>query len=462
MPSIAHTMTVTVQGHKRSVQDLKALVANTTFPCVNTACANLVKKADNACSMQCMDIATTPEPPVEPGLLYTHFWNQDPDMLKVGDKALCGWTARYGTPAEDVEQHVCPECVALLPEPDDLIVTPTSCVGFPECADKTCIDVECNAQRMVRKHLLMNKTQDERPAWFMATDKALASLFANSEHGDKDADFFFEAAMECATHMVVPGATATTPAEAEIEIVMPKQTHVQKEKDAIEATPVKVVRKKQTKEHQPRTTDGRKHPVTTINTITMTAEDIQRAVAQSVADIAVRNQAAQIVAAPVTPAVDKPVEVVKATGGRAQIERITAGQREFRTMTLPAIVVSESLTIPALEVSEESVDTLVSSKVRSPYNKARTRLGLGDVLDKETTTYRSLVPVHDAIKAAVEAQPKAEGKAKKAKKVKKNKTVPVAVVDTDAPAKRLEQIAAIVAHLGKTWAEAEAMVDALA
>lgn len=104
------------------------------------------------------------------------------------------------------------------------------------------------------------------------------------------------------------------------------------------------------------------------------------------------------------------------------------------TKPLTEIVVSSTLTIPALELSEVDLNTAPSGKERSPYNKARYRLKLGELLDPETCTYATLAECHVEIAAAVAAKPvkaKAEPKVEPKVEVPKVRREPIPLASTD-------------------------------
>lgn len=301
------------------------------------------------------------------------------------------------------------------------------------CADKACIDLECQVRKGLHEHAMWNIAQQDRKVWVEYANEVLTRLLANSEYGHEGPDFFLEASIE---------AVANTKYLDEI--------HVQKPK-AVLTTTTKAVRTPRTAKHQPRITDNQEHPVT--EKITMTKDEMERAITRAVdARIAEREAVIRSIT-PVAPA-DKPVEIVTKKGGRAKIARATAADREFAGLTMPAIVVNEALTIPALEIGNESIDTLVTPKIRSPYNKARYRLDKEPTpLDNETTTYRLLMAEHTRIAALVSAKPVA--------KTKTAKAAPVAiavVVDTDAKAVRKAKVKALMTIMGISKDEAKALV----
>lgn len=295
-----------------------------------------------------------------------------------------------------------------------------------------CIDLECQVRKGIREHLLWNVATQDRPKAGEAALARLNTLLNDGAHGAEAPEFFIERS--------IAAISENAP------VLVLDEIHVQAPK-AVLTTTTKAVRTPRTAKIQPRITDNQEHPVTT--KITMTKDEMEAAITKAVeARIAARE--AEIRRTPVTAPADKPVEIVTKKGGRAKVERATAQTREHKGLALPAIVVNEALTIPVLEVGEASLDTLVSSKERSPYNKARFRLDKEPVaLDAEGTTYRVLMAEHQRIAALVASKP---AKVKKAKKDKAPKVA--AVVDVQ----RLAKVAALVTTLGLTRDEAEALV----
>lgn len=91
------------------------------------------------------------------------------------------------------------------------------------------------------------------------------------------------------------------------------------------------------------------------------------------------------------------------------------------------------LVVPALDLTQVTdLNEVVDGVTRSPYNKARHRLKLVDLLDAETTTYAVLAEQHEHLRTLVTGKagkvkaPKAPKKAKAAKE-----SVVLAVTETD-------------------------------
>lgn len=285
-------------------------------------------------------------------------------------------------------------------------------------------DAGDQAKALVANHLLWHVAQDQRVKHSAAAHLALKALLEDPTYATADGQDLAD--------LVIGTYTEYLP-------------YVQAPKAVIEATPKVAVRKPRTAKHQPRITDNKEHPVT--EKITMTKAEMERAIAAA-ADALVAERMAVIKATPVVAPQDKPVEVVGKKGGRVKVQRATAKDREYIGTVLPAIVVNEALTIPALEVGEESIDTLASPKVRSPYNKARYRLDKTPTpLDKETTTFRSLIAEHLRIATLVGTSTKAAKTPKVA-----------AVVEPTKKAKVSKKVKALMDIMGCTEAEALAAV----
>lgn len=303
----------------------------------------------------------------------------------------------------------------------------------------TCIDLECQVRKGIREHLLWNVAHNDRAKASEAALARLNTLLNDGAHGAEAPDFFIERAVAA----ISESAPLT-------------QTHVQKEK-AVLTTTTKSVRKPTTKKVQPRITDNQEHPVTT--KITMTKDEMERTINEAV-EARIADREATIKATPRVAPTDKPVEIVTKKGGRAKVQRATAQDREHKGLALPAIVVNESLTIPVLEVGEQSLDTLVSAKERRPYNQARYRLDkTPTTLDPEVTTYRALMAEHQRLAIIVAGTPiatkedmhRATGNPAYAPKV-------AAKVDATAKATKKAKVAALMEVMGISKAEAKALV----
>lgn len=443
----------------------KALVAAVVATCAASTCTNTVIKDGNFCSMTCA-LTPAPAPVQEPAKeepmtdlelffqdceradWYFQFsgvsamWRRgkegierlearakaDPTLQPVYDawKAYVASTINgAGSTLPTLEQFTNPT--------PDVEETPVSDHVAP-CKDMLngCIDAECQARVHIREHVRWNMSEQDRIKHSNAIIAALHSLLNDPMYATADPEALAAQAIENGVQNVREGFT-------------PK-VHVQAPK-AVLSTTTKAVRTPRVAKHQPRITDNQEHPVT--KKITLTESEMEAAITKAVeARIAARE--AEIKATPRVAPADKPVEVVTKKGGRAKIERATAQMREHKGLTLPAFIVDKSLTVPALEIGEQSLDTLASSKERSPYNKARFRLdGEPVALDPEVTTYRVLMAEHARLMGLAAAKPAKKAKAKK-------EAAPKIAVVVDAG--RLAKVAALVTTLGMTRAEAEALV----
>jgi hypothetical protein len=419
MTTIADAVRITDHGRVKSVKALKALVTPTESPV--EAFFTRCERADWYFSYS--DDANMWRRGKEQIEAIERDAKASPTFQAIYD----AWNTYTSGPANRVRpvlaQIITPD-VEETPVPDHI----APCVDMLT----TCIDLECQVRKGIRAHLLESVSQDDRPSVGANLMLALSRLLANGDHASEGPDFFIEQAIRGASEMLtIPSIHI----QARVEFDAPAK-----------------IRKPATAKHQPRTTDGESHPVTIKDTkITMTKDEMERAITAAVdARIAERERTIRSITP--TPPADKAVEIVKKGGGRAKIQRATAADREFAGLTLAAIVVSESLTIPALEMGEDGVDTLVTPKIRSPYNKARYRLDKEPVpLDNETTTYRVLMTEHKRIAALVDAKPVA--------KTSTPKVVLVAVaIDTDAKAVRKAKIKALMSVMGITKDEAKALV----
>jgi hypothetical protein len=135
---------------------------------------------------------------------------------------------------------------------------------------------------------------------------------------------------------------------------------------------------------------------------------------------------------------------------RAIAKTNLTNEQERRTEATPLaeFKVGATLVVPALDLTDKDLNSLATAKDRSPYNKARYRLGHEEVLDKETTTYAVLAAEHVRL----------------AKLAKTHKEKPVqqiaAKVEPEAPAKltKKQMIQALMDEGGFTKAEAKALL----
>lgn len=161
----------------------------------------------------------------------------------------------------------------------------------------------------------------------------------------------------------------------------------------------------------------------------------------------VRNRILETYTVEVAEKRDEALEV-KAAEDKAEAKARKKAQKARATAEpLPEIRVSDSLTVPELVLNEvNSLDEVVNSAMRSPYNKALFRLRLQEqALNPETTTYAVLVKAHNLIFETVAARD-TEKACKKSKKA-----VVVAEVSTDEKAK-IKALRATVPGLTKAQA----------
>lgn len=112
----------------------------------------------------------------------------------------------------------------------------------------------------------------------------------------------------------------------------------------------------------------------------------------------------------IKPAREEAVKAKKKDGKKKDKEHKAARKAMATAPVLPEIVVSSSLTVPALDLSDvTSLDETISPAVRSPYNKAVYRLKLRESLDKDTT-YREVAVIHQQVADKVAEKPAAKPK----------------------------------------------------
>lgn len=295
------------------------------------------------------------------------------------------------------------------------------------CGKQACLDLECQAEVMAVARIFTLVSQG---SWDDARAKAFYGQFIEGltrfvndpQYALEGPDFMFEASWEYAEACPPTGPCM----DRHI------QTHVQIEKPVLEA-PAKVVRRKSTKKHAPRISDGVTHPVivtkkeqpVTTSDLTITPEILQATIERMVEK---RLQ-----------------EILDAKDAKVAQEATPNVPREAAGVVLAGFGVvsgNNDLSIPALDLGDVSLDTLVSAKERSPYNKARFRLEGTAPLDKDTTTYRVLSIEHARL---------AQLSASKA-----SPNIAVIVPTHDAA-----KVAAVMTVLGKTEAEAIALLDSV-
>lgn len=314
------------------------------------------------------------------------------------------------------------------------------------CSSKACLDLECQVEilavsRMVHlvEHVSSKWTTQFAQRFYAEFLKALDRFINNPKYGLNGPDEVFEATWEYCEQ-----TSKDWTFEEQV------QTHVQIEKPVLEA-PAKAVRKPRTKKHAPRTTDDKEHPVT----VTQVSQEPTVTITQSVLEETINRMAQEraeaILAAKAQQPdpIETPVQIVGQTAV-VQIPRIGAAEREAQGVVLGEIKVDKSLTVPALVLGDVSLDTIVPSSMRSPYNKARYRLEhVEEVLSKDTT-YRAL-----AIEHARLAQVAKEVKAAR-KEAKKQQQMAVAL-DPALQAK----VQAVVTATGLSVDKATALVMSL-
>lgn len=107
---------------------------------------------------------------------------------------------------------------------------------------------------------------------------------------------------------------------------------------------------------------------------------------------------------------------------------------------LPGFNVGD-LEIATLDLRDKALGEVVPSKVRSPYNKARFRLGVKEVLDPETTCWRELGVAHKQLAQLAISRPGYTGT--KLDEVSAP-AVLVAEIDPDAKAKKVAALATVL------------------
>ena len=232
---------------------------------------------------------------------------------------------------------------------------------------------------------------------------------------------------------------------------------------ATEATKGKrgqVIRRPRVAKHQPRTSDGIDHPVTThhqedtpmIDIGTMSDAQLGQMLREKVTE----KKAAEA-------KVERP-KAVKAKKDKAKkVEKERVAERAARVV-LPAFVVDAGLTVPELDLRDASLDEVVSATERRPYNQARWRFGEGplpaprNAEDEDDgtkpTTWGDLMREHRrlGIRARLkQAEVEAKKAAKPKKKGKKVEAI-VAVVDEDVLAKRVKALRKVRPDLSKEQA----------
>lgn len=223
---------------------------------------------------------------------------------------------------------------------------------------------------------------------------------------------------------------------------------------------VQAIRRTTVAKHQPRTTDGIDHPVTTSkanNNIEENDMDLDNmSDAELGATVRQQMKAAK-------------VETIKAAKPVIEEERRQEAKKDKKAKkkeqkarpqrVLDGFMVGTTLEIPTLDLSDvPSLDEAPSAKERSPYNKARFRLTKEGPLDPEETTYRVLMSEHLRLQG-IESERKVEAKPAKTEKPTKKPKVEaiVAKVNPDDDAK----VAALASVLGVSKKKARKIMAGL-
>jgi hypothetical protein len=186
-----------------------------------------------------------------------------------------------------------------------------------------------------------------------------------------------------------------------------------------------IQRRTRVAQRRPRITDGIDHPVTvtTEKENEMNLDNVPDAVVGAAAKEALRAEIAASLPGRRKKAKDKQAKAEKQAK-----DNVKKRQAERKGLVLAEFNVGTSLVVPALDLTEvEDLNEMVSTTLRSPYNKARFRLAgerpLWAPKDEDEdgyvpTTYQTLIDEHGRLmalalaKAAEKAKPKPKGKAK--------------------------------------------------
>lgn len=228
---------------------------------------------------------------------------------------------------------------------------------------------------------------------------------------------------------------------------------------------VEIIHRKTVARHQPRVTDGIDHPVTVTHEAreAKTKENDMDLSGMSDAELGAILRADMLARA----AADLPAKRKKAKDKQAKAEAKTAKgikqrQSERKGMVLEAFMVG-TLEVPTLDLTEvEDLNEMVSTTLRSPYNKARFRLAgerpLWAPKDEDEdgyvpTTYQTLIDEHARLMALAEAKAAEKAKPKKAKAPQI-----VAVLSDDDEAEVAKKIKALRKITGLSKEQARAIV----
>ena len=228
-----------------------------------------------------------------------------------------------------------------------------------------------------------------------------------------------EALRQLTVAQIDPEAPAKAPTEADVKSML-GQAHVAvaaaRERRATE----KAIHRPQVAKHQPRTSDGIDHPVTTTHKETSMTFDLSHFSTAQLAALAVQaREMLEVQAAADLPAKrDAAIVADQEAEAKAASEAKEAQAARKNSTPLAAFFVHRSLTVPALDLSDvEDLNLRVTAKVRSPYNKARSWLGEPTLPHsaepgEPTTTYAMLAAEHIRLAAAVAAKHAEKAEAK--------------------------------------------------
>lgn len=206
---------------------------------------------------------------------------------------------------------------------------------------------------------------------------------------------------------------------------------------------VEIIHRKTVARHKPRVTDNVDHPVTVTKKENpmYDLDNLSDAEFGAAVRADMRARAAEALPAKRKKAKDKAAKAE----AKAK-DNVKKRQKERKGLVLAEFRVDNSLTVPALDLTEvEDLNEMVSSALRGPYNQARFRLAGEPPLwspskeDEEgyvPTTYQTLLDEHGRLMALAQAKAaeKAAKAAEKAKPKSKGKPQIVAVLDDEQEA----------------------------
>lgn len=220
---------------------------------------------------------------------------------------------------------------------------------------------------------------------------------------------------------------------------------------------VEIIHRKSVARHKPRVDDGIDHPVTVTREAPEATKEIQMYDINVLTDMelgaAVRADLLAR-AAEALPAKRDKAKAKKRKADKVADAQVKQRQSERKGMVLAEFNVGTTLVVPALDLSEvEDLNEMVSTTLRSPYNKARFRLAgerpLWAPKDEDEdgytpTTYQTLIDEHARLMAL--AQVKADEP--KGKKKSKDKPQIVALLDDDVEAEVTKKAKALAKLTG--------------